>query len=830
MPQIVPSHAALALGVLFAATAHACPDPDCGDSPKSEDLLPITLVQAAPLPDSLAGLIDASDYAALDPVYQALMLRWSKDGVADAPFAMCFAPGTDPSVVAAIQTTLNRLTPRANPVDRWTSTVTNPSTSLGEPITLRYSFVPDGTQITNGGTSDLQARLNTIYANNTAAWQSLFQQAFDRWSQLSGVNYVFEPNDDGAVFPNTNGSLNVRGDVRIGGHPIDGNSNVLAYNFFPNQGDMVLDTADSYFTNTSNNSRALRNVVMHEHGHGLGFAHVCPVSGTKLMEPFANNSFDGPRHDDLRAVQRDYGDPFEPNNSAAQATVLGSLPAGTTVLGTPPAPSIPFGSTLSIDANAEQDWFRFTATANTQVGATVTPVGTSYDDSDQDNATGACFSGNIINSAQIANLEVQIFATNGTNILANANTQPLGAAETATAILPAAGDYFIRVAESDAPLEAQLYSLSIQITAPNIAISQIGETPRVVPPNAPVSADFDIVGNLQAIQPGSPTLNFRLQGESTFQTAPMNLVAGNQYRASLPLIACGQTIEYFVSARGTAGAIATYPADAPATLLATSAGVAITVLEDDFESDRGWTVNSTAATGQWVRADPVGTTAQPEDDHSASGTICFVTGNGTPGGPVGAADIDGGNTILLSPPLDLSGALDTTISYWRWFHNATNSGQANSDTFPIEISGTNGITWNPVETVGPTTENVGGWIQHTFNTSDIPGFVPSSLVRLRFIAQDTGNASVVEAAIDDVVVTKISCPTVPTCVADKDDGSGTGTPDGAVTIDDLLYFVAVFNLGDIAADVDDGSSTATPDGAVTIDDLLYFIVRFNAGC
>ncbi len=68
------------------------------------------------------------------------------------------------------------------------------------------------------------------------------------------------------------------------------------------------------------------------------------------------------------------------------------------------------------------------------------------------------------------------------------------------------------------------------------------------------------------------------------------------------------------------------------------------------------------------------------------------------------------------------------------------------------------------------------------------------------------------------------------CVADVDDGTGTGTPDGGVTIDDLLYYLNIFNLGSIAADVDDGSGTGTQDGGVTIDDLLYFLTRFNAGC
>ncbi len=70
----------------------------------------------------------------------------------------------------------------------------------------------------------------------------------------------------------------------------------------------------------------------------------------------------------------------------------------------------------------------------------------------------------------------------------------------------------------------------------------------------------------------------------------------------------------------------------------------------------------------------------------------------------------------------------------------------------------------------------------------------------------------------------------PACVADVDDGNATGAADGAVTIDDLLYYLAVFQAGDINADIDDGTATATPDQAVTIDDLLYYIERFQMGC
>ncbi len=70
----------------------------------------------------------------------------------------------------------------------------------------------------------------------------------------------------------------------------------------------------------------------------------------------------------------------------------------------------------------------------------------------------------------------------------------------------------------------------------------------------------------------------------------------------------------------------------------------------------------------------------------------------------------------------------------------------------------------------------------------------------------------------------------PICIADLDNGTSTGTPDGGVTIDDLLYYLLIFEAGSIQADIDDGSATATRDCGVTIDDLLYYLFRFETGC
>src|SRR6185295_3002916 len=126
---------------------------------------------------------------------------------------------------------------------------------------------------------------------------------------------------DGAVW-GSGGNGSTRGDFRISMKNIDGGNGILAYNNFPGGGgDMVIDRSEAWQSSGSSNI-FLRDVVMHEHGHGIGLQHVCPVFGGgpgsgRLMEPFINTAIDGPQHDEIRGAQRLYGDRDEPNNNSA---------------------------------------------------------------------------------------------------------------------------------------------------------------------------------------------------------------------------------------------------------------------------------------------------------------------------------------------------------------------------------------------------------------------------------------------------------------------------------------------------------------------------------
>ena len=280
--------------------------------------------------------------------------------------------------------------------------------------------------------------------------------------------------------------------------------------------------------------------------------------------------------------------------------------------------------------------------------------------------------------------------------------------------------------------------------------------PTALVPGEPTDISLQIVAGEEQYVSGSGLLHYRYDG-GAFLTADLTHVSGNTYRATLPAAACDMTPEYYFSAAGDAGSTVLSPANAPAAVYTAVVGTATVVMDDDFESDLGWTVGDVgddATTGIWDRDNPSSTEAQPGDDHTpGAGTICWVTD--ARGGSLGDYDVDGGKTTLMSPALDLSDFADATISYYRWYSNDTGS-TPHTDVFTVDISNNGGGSWTNVETVGPSgDETSGGWYYHEFN---VAAFVaPTSQVRLRFVAADEGDGSLVEAAVDDFHVETFAC-------------------------------------------------------------------------
>jgi hypothetical protein len=731
-------------------------------------------------------------------IYESMV---AKVGRGEPVPAFCFAPGTDPAVVAAFETILG-FNNKFQQTGRWTSTaLSGGGLTQGTPTTITYSYAPDGTFVpdligTGSGNSQLFAWLNGIYGS-PATWQALFTQVFARWDELAGLNYVFEANDDGSNLNTGAGVVGVRGDVRIAAIFIDGGSGILAYNNFPNDGDMVFDAFDSFYNSTTTNSLRLRNVISHEHGHGLGMLHVCPANQTKLMEPFVSTAYDGPQLDDILNAHRHYGDPRETNDTRATATALNNLGVG----------SFQTVSNVSIDDDADADFYRVVTTAPVGLSVTVAPAAATYDQGTQ---TSACNTGASTNYNAIHNLRFEVQDASGV-VVGSVNATGTGATETGTVSLPTPGTYYV-VVRGDATNNVQRYQLTVQggpppfvpfvITLPNGA-------PEVFEPGSGRTVAV-VVDQVDDALIGAPSLV--VDTGSGFQSVALVPQGGDNYLAVFPTLVCGDPVSYYFSATGSSGTT-TLPEDAPADVFVAAIGEQGLAFADTFTANTGWqagVAGDTATTGQWARGTPSPTDAQPAGGFDDA--FCFATGLN--GGNLGDFDIDGGTTTLLSPVIDLSGAAAASVSYARWYSNDTGAAP-NADTFVVDVSSNNGTTWVNLETVGPSGPGTtAGWNEVTLDLGSKISL--TNQVRIRFRASDLGSGSLVEAAVDQVRFDTFTCTDPVDCPFDL-------TGDGEVDSGDLSAFITAFLGNDLAADF-------TGDGQVDSGDLAAFITGFLAGC
>jgi aminopeptidase S len=176
------------------------------------------------------------------------------------------------------------------------------------------------------------------------------------------------------------------------------------------------------------------------------------------------------------------------------------------------------------------------------------------------------------------------------------------------------------------------------------------------------------------------------------------------------------------------------------------------VFSDDFEIDRGWTANpngtDTAPAGRFERANPEttssnGTTTQLGT--TPSGSFDLVTG-GLAGASAGVNDLDGGVTSIQSPLIDIPATGTTTLSlksYLAHLNNATNA-----DFLRVQIVGSIG-TATAINRLGAATNVGAAFVSQSF---DISAFAGDS-VRIVVSSADNATASLVEAAVDDVLIT-----------------------------------------------------------------------------
>ena len=330
----------------------------------------------------------------------------------------------------------------------------------------------------------------------------------------------------------------------------------------------------------------------------------------------------------------------------------------------------------------------------------------------------------------------------------------------------------------------------------NLAITLRDGAPSSAAPGQSVSFPVSIVPTGGGMLAGSAKSFHRIDGGAWIETPLAQGASATEFIATLPGISCGQRMSYYVQAQMNLQGNPTFrlpeaaPVQAFGLVPTTGTEVAFT---DDMESDLGWTVTNAPAltAGGWQRGDPGGTTnagavCEPFDDHTPSpGVNAWITQIALPGQSAGSNDVDGGPTTLTSPAISTNGQ-NARVSYWRWYYTSTTT---QPDLFAVELSVDSG-PWVRAETV---TTNAGAWTRSEWSVADFA--TPGKSIRVRFVAQDTGSAGLLEAGVDDFEVSIDVCEGV-ACPADING-------DALVNSADLTIVLAAWGSADGVADVND---------------------------
>ncbi len=169
---------------------------------------------------------------------------------------------------------------------------------------------------------------------------------------------------------------------------------------------------------------------------------------------------------------------------------------------------------------------------------------------------------------------------------------------------------------------------------------------------------------------------------------------------------------------------------------------------DDIEISRGWQVNplgnDTATSGRWQRADP--STTNYQSGTATSGRYDLVTG-ASAGSTSSANDVDGGRTSVRSPAVALPSAVGK-LTFRYYLAHASNASSA--DTFQAFVEETDGTRTLVKSESGAANTDRAAWASASVSLTAWAG----ETIRIVFVATDGGPDSVVEAAVDDVRVTR----------------------------------------------------------------------------
>jgi len=284
-------------------------------------------------------------------------------------------------------------------------------------------------------------------------------------------------------------------------------------------------------------------------------------------------------------------------------------------------------------------------------------------------------------------------------------------------------------------------AVQVDLPTPSIAFAYPSGIPSSLTPGE--TTTFDVVVNATlggSTVSGSGQLHYSIDG-GAYTAVSMTEVTADNYEATLPALACGERIDFYVSAAEATYGVFNDPDPVTPNTAKPTTNEAL-VWQDDFETFQSW-----SATGAWSRGTPTGgggAYGGPDPSSAYSGTTIYgynLTGdysNDLPERP------------LTSPAIDCSGFINTRLKFQRWLGVE----QPAYDHAYIRVSN-NGTTWVTVwenETEIADTE----WIQMDIDISAVAD--SQATVYLRWVMGTTdGGWTYCGWNIDDIEVYGSQC-------------------------------------------------------------------------
>ena len=302
-------------------------------------------------------------------------------------------------------------------------------------------------------------------------------------------------------------------------------------------------------------------------------------------------------------------------------------------------------------------------------------------------------------------------------------------------------------------IEAVVDFALVDIAGPVIALQTMpGSTGDTAGPYDVVftAADYSGVGQTRFLYTSSSS-------GGPFELAPQPEGPADTWRVSIPGQPGGTLVQYWLTSEDLLGHTAAQPVGAPFAVNSFMVSQTTVLYTSDMENATDWTAgdpSDQAASGLWVNVDPNAVMngaveVSPENDHSPVGTMCWITGNDPIGAAQGTDDVDGGTTTLLSPVFDVAGQAALEVQYRRWYTNDTGNAPA-ADYWVVQAQAYDG-SWVDLEN---TVQSDRSWQLQSFILGE--HLTVGSNLAFRFLASDVGSGSVVEAGVDDFVLSSIA--------------------------------------------------------------------------